>query len=249
MEEQINDVVELLKQQDINGCITGSYMLGYHPDWNQDIDLFVYDKSSFNKLLFFCHYNSMFNILDPLELNKFQEYIDNEKSSLESLGLITIKFKYNLCIDVNIIYKKFYKNIFDVISNFDLDLIAQGYDIKTKQYLSLRQSTGMEGTWNKYNPVFYEKANKFWSWKRLVRQFERVVKYTKRGYNLESVTDKYIEIIENAIKTENYYKSEKGTAYFEETIEQFEIVLKILKIWKEKQEISEINLLLLKQLI
>lgn len=249
MEEQINNAIEILKQQNINGCITGSCMLGYYPDWNQDIDLFVYDKSSFNKLLFFCLYNPMFTILDELEQNKFDEYIDDDKSSLESLGLITIKFKYNLCIDVNIIYKKFHKNIYDVISNFDLDLIAQGYDIKTKQYLSLRQSTGMEGTWNRHNMVFYEKANKFWSIKRLLRQFERVVKYTKRGYNLDSVTDKYIEIVENALNTKNIYKTEKGTIYHNGTMEEFEIVHKILNVWKQKKEMSEESLKKLKTII
>src|ERR1035438_2003047 len=121
MKEHINNAIEIIKNQDINGCITGSCLLDYFK--NQDIDVFVYDKSSFNKLLFFMHYNPMFTILDKLELHKFNEYIDSDKSSLESIGLITIKMKYNLLIDVNVILKKGNKNAFDVISNFDIDLI------------------------------------------------------------------------------------------------------------------------------
>lgn len=245
MKKQINDAIEILKKQDINGCITGSCLLDYFE--GQDVDVFVYDKSSFNKLLFFMHYNSLFQILDPLEENKFKEYINDDKSSLDSLGLITIKFKYNLCVDINIIYKKFNKNIFDVISNFDLDIVAAGWDIKTKQYLSLRESNGYNGSWNKWNPYFYK--TDFWSIKKLIRQFERIVKYTERGYNLDSATDKYISIVENIIEKENYYKTEKGIKYFNDTIEQFEIVLKILQNWKKCHEMTKEQSLILKSII
>lgn len=245
MKEHIDNAIELLKKQEINGCITGSCLLDYFE--GQDIDLFVYDKSSFNKLLFFMYYNPMFNILDPLEKHKFDEYVDNDKSSLEQLGLITIKFKYNLLVDVNVVYKKFNKTCFDVISNFDLDIIAQAYDIKTGKTISLRETKGFEGTWNKWNPAFY-KAD-FWSTKRLLRQFERVIKYTNRGYDLSSVTDKYIELIENILNIDNIYKTEKGTKYHNDNMEQFEVVLKILQAWKKDQKISEEALLTLKTLI
>lgn len=245
MKEHIQNVIELLKKQEINGCITGSCLLDYFE--GQDIDLFVYDRSSFNKLLFFMHYSPLFTILDPLEKHKFDEYINKDKSSLEQLGLITIKFKYNLLVDVNIIYKKHNKNCFDVISNFDLDIITTAYDIKTGKTLSLRETTGFEGTWNKWNSSFYE--NDFWSTKRLLRQFERVVKYTERGYDLTSVTDKYISIVEDILNLENIYKTEKGTNYFNDNIKQFEIVLKILQVWKKELKMTPEQILTLKTLI
>jgi hypothetical protein len=245
MKEQINNAIELLKKQDINACITGSCLLDYFE--GQDIDVFTYDKCSFNKLLFYMYYNPMFTILDSLEKHKFDEYINNDKSSLESIGLITIKFKYNLSVDVNVVFKKFHKNAFDVIANFDLDIIATAYDIKTGKILSLRETEGNKGTWNRWNPYFYK--NDFWSIKRLLRQFERVVKYTKRGYDLTEVTDKYISIVENIIKSENVYKTEKGTKYFEDTIEQFEVVLKILKSWKNTLTMSDVEILTLKTII
>ena len=245
MKEHIDNVISLLKKQDINACITGSCLLDYFE--NQDVDVFCYDKPSFNKLLFFMYYNPMFTILDPLEKHKFEDYINNDKSSLEQLGLITIKFKYNLLIDINVVFKKFQKNCFDVIANFDLDIIATGYDIKTGKTLSLRETTGMIGSWNKWNTSFYKFD--FWSIKRLLRQFERVVKYTDRGYDLTSVTDKYISIIETILKSENVYKSEKGTKYFDDTMEQFEIVLKILKIWKKDLKMDAVELLTLKTII
>ncbi len=189
----------------------------------------------------------MFTVLDPLEKHKLEDFLKNDKSSLESLGLITIKFKYNLLIDINVVFKKFQKNIFDVISNFDLDLIAIGYDLKTGKTLSLRETSEMNGSWNKFNTSFYKSDS--WSCKRLLRQFERVVKYTERGYNLSEVTDKYISLVEEILNKENIYKSEKGTKFYDDTKEQFEVVLKILQEWKKTLKMDAASLLTLKTII
>jgi hypothetical protein len=247
MKENFENAIALIKKQDVDGCITGSCMLGYSPEWQQDIDVFTYNKSSFTKLLFFMYYNPMFTILDKLELYKFNEYIDSDKSSLDSIGLITIKMKYNLCVDVNVVFRKNNHNVFDVISGFDLDIIASAYDIKTKKTISLRESEGLTGTWNRWNNSFY-KTN-FWNVKRLLRQFERIIKYTDRGYDLSSVTDKYIELVEEILRTENYYKTEKGSKFFNDTLEQFDLVLKILNVWKKDLKISPEELLIMKTLI
>jgi len=245
MKEQIDNAIELLKKQDIEGCITGSCLLDYFE--GQDVDLFCYNEHSFLELLYFMHYNPQFLILDPLELWKYQEYTKRGKSSLDKLGLVTIKFKYNTCVDINVIFKKHHNNIFDVLSNFDLDLVATGYDIKTGKTISLRETIGLEGTWNKWNKSFYQPN--FWDVKRILRQFERVIKYTDRGYNLSLVTDKYISIVEEIIKSDNVFKSDKGTTYFDNTIDQFKIVLQILQTWKKEQVITKEQLQILKTLI
>lgn len=245
MKEQVDNLIEILKQQDINGCITGSCLLEYFE--GADVDVFCYDEQSFTALLYFMKYNKMFTVLDPLEIYKLDQYLKQGKSSLESIGLITIKFKYNLCIDCNITFKKFHKNIFDVLSNFDLDIIATGFDIKTKKSLSLRESTGKVGYWNKWNTAYYK--SDLWSCKRLLRQFSRVIKYTERGYNLDEVTDKYISLIEEILAKENVYKSEKGIIFYDKTQKEFEIVLKILQLWKKDKVMSKENLLVLQSLI
>lgn len=248
MKEQFENAITLIKKQEnLNACIAGSAMLGFQEDWNQDIDIFCYEEQSFTALLYFMHYNPMFQILDKLEQHKFESYLRDKKSSLDSIGVVSIKFMYNLCIPVNIVYKKFSTNIFNVLSSFDMDLISQGYCLQTKQYLSLRKSTGNTVNWNVFNTSFYK--TDFWSTKKLLRQFERNVKYHDRGYDLSSVTDKYIELVENIIATENFYKSEKGTKYFEDTIEQFEVVLKILNAWKKDLIMTPEQQLILKTLI
>jgi hypothetical protein len=248
MQQQFENAFNTIKElEKINACLAGSSMLGYKEGWNQDIDVFCYDEQSFTALLYFMHYNPIFNILDKLELHKFEDYTRNKKSSLESFGVISIKFMYNLCIPVNIVYKKFGTNIFNVLSSFDTDLIAQGYCLQTKQYLSLRKSTGMVVNWNVFNTSFYK--SDYWSVKRLLRQFDRNIKYHERGYDLSQVTDKYISIVEEIILTENFYKSDKGTKYFNDTIEQFEVVLKILQVWKKDLKMTPEQILILKTLI
>jgi len=248
MKEQFEQVFNLIKDQNhINGCIAGSAMLGFQEEWNQDIDIFCYDEQSFTALLYFMHYNKMFTILDPLEKHKFEDYTRNNKSSLNNLGLITIKYTYNLCVPVNIVYKKFLNNIFNVLSSFDVDLIAQGYCLKTKKTLSLRESTGSKVYCNSWNPSFHQLD--IWSTKRLIRQFLRVIKYTERGYDLEDVTDRYISMINEILNQNNIYKTQKGTEFYEKTQKEFSIVLKILEYWKKEKKMTPENQLILQTFI
>lgn len=245
MREQIENAINIIKELDVQGCITGSCLLDYYE--GQDVDIFVYSETDLNQLLFFMLYTPMFQILDPLEKHKFEEYTKKGKSSLQKLGLITIKFKYNLCVDINIVYKKNKNSIFDVLTSFDLDIISQGYDIKTGRTLSLRETTGMNGTWNRWNKSFY--SPDMWDTKRILRQFDRIIKYTNRGYNLSSVTDKYIEIVEEMLQIENFYKTERGTEFFERVNKEFTLVLDVLKVYKKEGIISQEGLTTLKTLI
>lgn len=248
MQTQFENAFNSIKKlENIDACIAGSSMLGYKEGWQQDIDIFAYDEPNFTALLYFAHYNPMFQLLDKLEQYKFENYTRNKKSSLDSIGVVSIKFMYNLCIPINIIYKKFSSNIFNVLSSFDTDLVAQGYCLQTKQHLSLRKSTGMNVTWNVFNTTFYK--SDYWSVKRLLRQFTRNVKYHERGYDLSEVTEKYISLIEEILKQDNIYHTEKGTKFYTDTQEQFEVVLKILQKWKETLTMSPKNLLILKTLI
>ncbi len=248
MKQNFNNAIALIKEQNnINACLAGSCMLGYQEGWYQDIDVFCYDEQSFIALLYFMHYNKLFTILDKLEQHKFDSYTRKNNSSLDKIGLVSIKFTFNLCIPINIVFKKYNKNIFDVLSSFDCDLIAQGYCLKTGKELSLRESTGNTCYWNSWNQSYYQPD--FWNTKRLLRQFERISKYTARGYDLSSVTDKYISIVEEIVATENYYRSDKGTKFFNDTIEQFEIVLKILKVWKKELKLTPEQLSILKTIV
>lgn len=239
----MDNVIEYLKQQDINGCITGSCMLQYFE--GADVDVFTYDEAAFTKLLFTLYHNKMFLLLDPIEKWKFEDWTSSPyKGSLKKLGLITIKFKYNMCIDVNIIFKEKNQSIFDVLSTFDLDIIAKGYDLKSKKVLDLSENNGNKATWNKWNKAFYNPN--IWAVSRILRQFERVIKYHRRGYDTDEVTLKYKEILESMLEYENIFNSEKVDEKVETVKRNSKILIEILNKWLETHEISETELELMR---
>ena len=60
MKQNIDNAIKWLKNQplDIKGIITGSTVLDYFE--GADVDLFVYDQASMNKILWAMYYNYMF---------------------------------------------------------------------------------------------------------------------------------------------------------------------------------------------
>ena len=243
MKKHIKKVIKWIKEQPIKGCITGSCMIGYFD--NQDVDIFVYDEKSFNKILYAMEYNKDFQILDPLEKWKYDQYMTKNNDNFYKFGLITIKFTYNTCIDVNIILKKKCSNIFSVLETFDMDIIAKGYDIETKQFLDLSEKRGDKVvTWNKWNPVFY--SSEVWQISRVLRQLERCFKYYKRGYNVDEVVKKYISLIEEIQNYTNIFSSESYTEQLKVRKDNTKIVKQICIKWLETHVITDEQIELLK---
>lgn len=243
MKEHIDYIIEYLKNQPIKGCITGSCLLGYFE--GQDVDLFVYDEKSFNKILFNLQYNDDFLILDTLEQWKLNQYLDKEYNNKASFGITTIKFMYNTCVPLNVILKKSCNNIFAVLQSFDMDIISKGYDIQTKQYLDLSQNLpDNKVTWNKWNPSFY--SSELWQISRILRQLERVIKYHKRGYNTDDVVIKYIELIDEVQKFQNIFNSDNFTERLKIKKANTKIVKDICSVWLKTHKISDEQLELLK---
>jgi hypothetical protein len=244
MEEQIKNAIEWIKNQPIKGCISGSCLLGYFPDSHQDIDVFVYDEKSFNKLLFAMHHNPIFAIGDKLEQWKFEQYINKNNDTFYKFGLVTIKFTYNTCVDVNIILKKRTNDIFSVLSSFDMDIIAKGFDIQTGQYLDLTSGNGKIASWNKWNTAFY--SEEVWEINRILRQLERCFKYHNRGYNVDEVVLKYIELIDKLQDFENIFNSDNFDNRIKITKENTLIVKQLCILWLETHEITPEQIELLK---
>lgn len=244
MKEQINEAVDWIKTQPVNGCITGSCLLEYFP--KQDIDVFVYDEKSFNKLLFAMEHNSMFTQLDKLEEWKWHQYRDKNESTFWKFGLITIKFYYNTCVEVNVIFKKKATDIFSVLSSFDLDIICKGYDIQTGQLLDLSENLpGKVATWNKWNTKYY--SNEIWAISRILRQLYRCFKYHKRGYDTDLVVKKYIEMLETLQNFESVFNSETFNERLKITKENTLIVKQLCELWLETHNITEEQMNLIEQ--
>ena len=243
MKKNINEVIEWIKEQPIKGCLTGSCLLDYFE--GQDVDVFVYDEKSFTKLLFAIYHNDMFTILDPLEKWKFEQYINKNQDSFYKFGLVTIKFMYNTCIPINIIVKKNCRNIFSVMSSFDMDIICKGYDIETKQYMDLSENGKTKtATWNKWNTTFY--SDEIWQISRVLRQLERCFKYHKRGYNVDAVVVKYIELIGKLQIFTNIFSSSNFDEKLKVTKNNTLIVKQICELWLKTHEITDEQIELLK---
>jgi hypothetical protein len=242
MKEQIDFVVNWIKSQPIRGCITGSCLLNYFE--GQDIDVFVYDEKAFATLFYAMYYNEDFQVLDPLERLKVDMYLTKVKeNTVNKFGLMTIKFTYNTCVDVNIVLKKNCDNVFSVISTFDLDIIAKGFDIQTKQYLDLSKNNGLIVDWNRWNSAYY--TPNIWTATKLLRQIKRCFKYHDRGYNTDLVIKKYISLIDELVE----YETLSSQLSVEQKVNNIKsnalIVKKICEVWLQTHKITEEELELL----
>ena len=189
------------------------------------------------------YHNPMFTILDPLEKWKADKY-RMEKSDFYKFGLLTIKFTYNTCVPINLILKKNCEDAFAVMASFDMDIICRGYDIQTKQMLDLSENNKDKvATWNKWNTSFY--SSEVWEISRILRQLQRCFKYHGRGYNVDAVVLKYIELIDKIQDHDNIFNSNNYTTNLKIKKANTKIVKMICEKWLETHEITPKQLELL----
>ena len=248
MKEQQHNLIEYIKSLNtIRGCITGSALLPEYFE-GSDVDLFMYDIKSFTKMYYTLINNPMFLILDAKEQWKAHMFEDKEEK-YGKVPIMTIKLVYNTCIPLNIIFKKDASNIFSVLSSFDMDLVCLGYCLQSKQYLDLTENSAISRivNINKWNPKY--SSTNIWELSRILRQFSRVIKYSKRGYNTDALALKYKEIIQSVIEFENIFNSE----IIEEKLVNIktcgEILTKIIDKWLETKEISPEEEILIDEIV
>jgi len=245
MKEHIDYIIEYLKKQPfVDGCITGSCMLDEYWD-GMDVDLFLYSEKSFQAILWNLYYNEDFLILDKAEQWKFEQYVtkDNGKSPF---GVTSLKFVYNTCIPVNIIYKRYCSSIFDILATFDMNIIAKGYDIKTGQILDLSGDSFKTkiANPNSWNSNYYDPS--LWQISRVLRQLERCIKYYKRGYNTDAVVLKYIELIDIIQNYQNIFDSPTFNEKLKIRKANTKLIKQILIVWLNTHEITDKEIELMK---
>lgn len=247
MRKQIDNAINWFKEakilgKPINGCITGSSLLGEY--WEgMDIDVFVYTPQEFINILWKLYYDEMFTFPKESEKWKMGRYTTNEnwvKASYKYGGVSSIKFLYNTCININIIYKNTLNNIFDILASFDMDIIAKGYDLANKKYLDLGDEEGRKNKIADIN-VWKEGYKKIdiWSARNILRQFTRIVKYYNRGYNTDKVALAHINIIDNILKESNIHNSKAFEEILDRAQHNFKIVKRIIELWLEEHSITE----------
>lgn len=247
MKEQINKVIEFLKQQPVEGCIAGSCLLEYFPD--QDVDVFLYDISSFTEMFFILKHNPNFVLLDRVQKWSADKFRKNITTSLKRSGLISIKFLYNTCVPINLVLKNNADNVYAVLASFDMNIVCKGYDILTKEEHDYTKGSTISkiASWNTLNKKYY--SSDLWDYKSILRQLLRVIKYHDRGYNVDLVIKKYISIIEDIQNLENIFESEKYELVLKPAKQTTLLVKQSCELWLETHNINEKEIKLLKQLI
>lgn len=247
MEENQKRVIQWIKDQRIKGCLTGSCLLGYYE--GSDVDFFAYSEAAFTQMFYAMYHNPMFQILDLLEVWKANKFIERKLDNYNKTKLVTIKFMFNTCIPVNIIFKSHCTDGYSVISTFDMDVIAKCYDTFIQQEIDLTYGSAKSKivSWNKHNQNFYDPE--LWQISRILRQLERVIKYHKRGYNTDAVCIKHIELINEVQKFQDIFSSDTFTENLKIRKSNTKIVKKICEKWLETHEISDEQLELLKEKI
>ena len=247
--EDIQKTIDLLKTSDINGCITGSSMIGADYDtWERipDVDLFVYNEKQLlhavDKLMMVYDYNPA----TKGEAWKI-ERIGN-RNTQKHMALQTVKLKRNDSdVIINVSWKDKRDNLFAVLSSFDMSIIMIGYDIPNKVHLDLRVGwPGMVvedvyGKWSKSvnvavpNPLRKQDTDMYGT-KMWVRQFDRCIKYWDRGFDTRPMAEFYIGLINKVIEDGQLFESEASEEAYQAFCDEFVPVRENMKQWLEGKE-------------
>lgn len=238
--EKIKNAIEWICTTSIDGCVTGSAML---PDidfdvWESvpDVDIFCYSEASLIHAVTLLIDNgyepcgSSFATIQG-EAEKIRWLFTRgvkKDSALSTVRLIKDGVKLNLS------FKKHQTSVIDVISNFDMSIIMIGKDIQSGYLLDLRgtdTSIAVPNPLRKVSPIhsYWE----VWTW---VRQFDRVIKYSNRGYDTLPMARFYLKLIEEFLTTGALFLTDENKKSYETWSADFIVVKEKIEKWIEERE-------------
>lgn len=244
--EKIEMAIEVVKNMPINGCITGSCLLpGFDPDaWGStpDVDVFVYSEPDLVCAITYAQYvlgmkpGTGTDRSRDQELWKIERLFENGLN--RKLGLSTYKF-YCDGIVLNFTYKMMkhqgkwvpITSAPDVLKSFDMSIVMQGYDIKTRVMFDLRPDN-VPATVAVPNPLRKQDCM-MWTVSKWIRQFDRVVKYYARGFDTRPMAKFYLDMIDECIKVGSLFDSEASTSAFESYSQEFLEKRAVIADWLE----------------
>ena len=234
LKDKINVAIEMVKHLDINGCITGSCMMpGFDPDeWGStpDVDVFVYTETDLIRAIDIAQQvlkmkpgtgSDRSERQERWKINRLYESGLNYK-----IGITTYKF---FCegIVINFTYKQSkingrwvpIVNAPGVLMSFDMSIVMQGYDIKSRVHFDLRPDNV---PWNVAvpNPLRNHDCV-VWTVQKWVRQFDRVVKYYSRGYDTRPMAEFYLKMIDECLDAGCLFDSDESKELFNNFSEEF----------------------------
>lgn len=249
-----------LMESDIDGCITGSLFgeIADFDDWDTkpDIDVFCYSREAQ------CYAVSyLMNKMGLVPKGDRPEFTAGEKSKIGSLlhggygrgKLITLKFGSD---DDDVIVNISTKNhrgqlcntVGAVLGTFDMSIIMKGYDILSGNYLDMREQQVIRKDMvdvlgvSESNPLtaipnqfrFYNYAT--WEVARYLRQWERVLKYSNRGYDMLPLAKFYKLMIDKTIDNGKMFKTENYGQAYDAFVEDYSALASTIDNWIKEHE-------------
>lgn len=249
LKAKIECLIDIVKTMPINGCITGSCFLpGFDPDaWGStpDVDVFVYSEADLMKAIDYTMYQLKMKPGTGTDRSEQQERwkLDRlQKNGINyKLGITTYKFNCDGVI-VNFTYKQTKEhgrwipitNAPSVLMSFDMTIVMQAYDIKSRVMFDLRPDN-VSPTVAIPNPL-RDHDCVMWTVSKWVRQFDRVVKYYNRGYDTRPMARFYLDMIDQCIEAGCLFDSEESQTAFTNFSEEFLAKRAIIADWLEEHE-------------
>lgn len=244
--EKIHSTIEILKQTDINGCITGSSMLpdANFDEWDNvpDIDVFVYTETQLLYAVDLMMYKYDFEPLSDGEWWKVNRCRNH--GFQRNAPLSTVKIAKDDVV-INITYKKGKTGMISVLESFDMTTIMVGYDIRHKFGIDMRSRNikvfGDNGAWPedpkvaKPNPLRDQDVDMY-GVEMWVRQFDRVIKYWKRGIDTRPMAQFYIDLINGVIEKGQLFQTDKSSQAYSEFINTYEPLRDKMIAWLKDKE-------------
>lgn len=247
--KKIAAVIDVVKAMPINGCITGSCWLpGFDPDaWGAtpDVDIFVYSEADLIKAVTFAEHTLRMKPGTGTERSEKQERWKLDRLFKDGLnykiGITTYKF-YCDEVMLNFTFKQSkikgrwvpLTNAPSVLMSFDMSIVMQGYDIKSRVMFDLRPDSVP------YNVAIPNPLRDhdcmMWTVAKWVRQFDRVVKYYSRGYDTRPMAKFYLDMIDECIEAGCLFDSEESTSAFAAFSAEFMEKRGIIADWLEAHE-------------
>ena len=247
--EKIEVAIDIVKAMPINGCITGSCWLpGFDPDlWGSkpDVDVFVYSEDDLVKAVTIAEHKLKMKPGKGTERSEMQERWKLQRLFDDGLnykiGITTYTF-YACGVMLNFTFKQSkvrgkwipLVNAPSVLMSFDMSIVMQGYDIKSRVMFDLRPDD-IDPTIAIPNPLRKHDCM-MWTVAKWVRQFDRVVKYYSRGFDTRPMARFYLDMIDQCIEAGCLFDSEESNNAFASFSEEFLEKRAVIADWLEEVE-------------
>jgi len=240
--DDVKDVIAMLKDTGIQGCITGSCLLDADFDaWDSepDVDVFCYSQEAFVHAATLLLESRGFCLGEHGRANQDAERWKLERTIKRGFDhksrLVTCKMN-NGRVTVNVTWRKGQRSVLDVVSAFDMTMVMHGIDIPTGLDVDLRRTIPCSSPRVAEPNPFRSQDVDAYTTAQWVRQFDRVVKYWNRGFDTRPMARFYLKMIDGVIEKGCLFTTDKAVEYFDEWKEEHVEVRQRIAEWLRDKE-------------